>query len=217
MLWAHPHVFFLCNSPENTAPPLDISLALCYRARVQDDPDRFAVLGKKFFVAPHTHHVYNGTRQREQDTKKEETLMTTAAINFVNKFFSLKEENLVERKAYKRFKEAMPSGMDEETLAKAFEAFTGNTPTYNTNTNYYSKYELERMRNKALEMLERLEATPKSFSDLYGAYICGKPYAAPSSANPLRKCFKAMALEGVIGRLTISTCGKAAIYLYYSK
>ena len=58
MLWAHSPVFFLCNFPENTAPPLDISSALCYRAHVQDDLDRFAVLSKKFFVALHRSIAY---------------------------------------------------------------------------------------------------------------------------------------------------------------
>lgn len=58
MLGAHSPMFFLCNFPENTAPPLDISLVLCYRARVQGQPDTFAVLGKKFLVAIRRGMVY---------------------------------------------------------------------------------------------------------------------------------------------------------------
>lgn len=153
--------------------------------------------------------------------------------NFVMRYYSPDPEKrgTVERKAWKRFKDASKhigfAVTDDSILASLFEDFTGLTPTYSFDHDAHDEQWYEDMQQAAAYLTLALDDTYRSVSDLFAlsplrnkyarAYYYLNPCTLPKKYNHLRKCFKDMAAQGIIDCLEVKTCGKCAIRLYKLK
>lgn len=138
-------------------------------------------------------------------------------------------DGTVERKAWRRFKEAAArtSGIpcDMETLASLFVEFTGEQPTYSYSNNL-PEYRIIEYKEKCIRMADALTTEPESISDLFnvGSYGRKKGYFYRSSAplhsdcpDSVRRCFVKMAECGLINMVEIRTCGRCHIRLFSLK
>ena len=136
---------------------------------------------------------------------------------FIDNWFKCKEDGVIERKSFTRFKAAMPPTMDTETVEAAYKQFTGDNPRYNKD-NGYPAYKLKEYASKCHEVADALTHDPMSFADAYNkAFHRPNHYGAPNDDALMRKCFKAAAKAHIIGMMQISTCGKCHIRLFYAK
>ena len=145
------------------------------------------------------------------------------AIAFIDKYYSNKYEKHP-RKSFTRLCDAIKqtSGApcyDNETMEALYVNLTGERPYY-----YYATHSPKwyaNMQAVATDIVNHLTNVATSLSDIYRE--CNPnvyPWYAPSKSMPheydsIRKCFKAMADQGVIGCVSLKTCGRIALRLYY--
>lgn len=134
------------------------------------------------------------------------------AHEFVSNYYDMENGIEIERKSFIRFRDAMPSDMDDTAIENAYTAFTGESPRYNSKTNNFMEpWQVENYKVVAHRIVDALTHDPTSFTDL--ATNANAPIWMSDSS--LRKCFKKMAAEGFVGCMEIKTCGKCHIRLYY--
>lgn len=144
------------------------------------------------------------------------------AHEFVSSYYDVeKGTETCERKSFIRFRDAMPSDMDETAIENAYTAFSGKSPRYNRAATSMEPWRAEQYKSEANRIVDALTHDPTSFTDLYNKaglnpYAKYNPDSAPmDGCHSLRKCFKAMAAAGIIGCVEVKTCGKCHIRLYY--
>lgn len=142
------------------------------------------------------------------------------AYEFVSNYYDLEKGlKLYERKSFLRFRDAMPLELSASQIENAYTAITGKSPRYIKNFNNMEPWKVERYQNAITRVIDMLNSTPTSFTDLFVAAGLDKTssrYHIPMhSTESLRKCFKAMADAGVIECIEVRTCGKCHIRMYY--
>lgn len=148
--------------------------------------------------------------------------------NYISNYYAnrAKEGKTVARRSFQRFyamAKACPElNLDNQgAIESLYTSLTGKTPTYQRKVKTISPSQLARYERQAHEMADMLTGEPMSFTDLFNEaglnpYTRYNPNCAPSeSTSNLRRCFKQMAADGVIGCVEVHTCGKCSIRLYH--
>lgn len=134
------------------------------------------------------------------------------AHKFISNYYDVeKSGQMCERKSFIRFRDAMPSDMDDTAIEEAYAAFSGKSPRYNKATTSMEPWRAKGYKRLAHRIVDALTHEPTSLTDL--ATSDNGPTRIP--ADSIRKCFKEMAAEGFVGCMEIKTCGKCHIRLYY--
>ena len=134
-----------------------------------------------------------------------------AAHEFISNYYDMENGKEIERKSFIRFRDAMPSDMDDNAIEKAYTAFSGKSPRYNKAAGPMLPWRAEGYQRLAHRIVDALTHDPVSLTDL--ATIDNGPTCMPDSS--VRKCFKEMAAADIVGCVEIKTCGKCHIRLYY--
>ena len=134
-----------------------------------------------------------------------------AAHKFIYDYYDVVNDMKIERKDFRRFREAMPSDMDDAAIEDAYTAFSGESPYYDNTGSSMVPWRAEERECRAHRIINVLTHDPISFAELVND-ACIPIFDTDES---ILECFEAMAAEGIIGCMEIKTCGKCHIRLYY--
>lgn len=146
------------------------------------------------------------------------------AVAFINEYYSNKHEKRP-RKSFKRLCDAIKqtSGSpcyDNETMEALYVNLTGEKPYCDFGSNKTEEW-YEDMRFAAYKIINHLTDEPTSLSDIFRSHNTDMypryrdTRAMPARYDSIRKCFKTMADRGIIGCVSIRTCGRVYLNLYY--
>lgn len=133
------------------------------------------------------------------------------AHEFVSNYYDVKNDMKVERKSFRRFRDAMPPDMDDIAIEDAYTAFSGESPRYDNTGSSMVPWRAEERECRAHRIVNALTHDPTNFIDLIND-ACIPIF---DSDDSLYECFEAMADAGIIGCMEIKTNGKCHIRLYY--
>lgn len=142
-----------------------------------------------------------------------------AIIELANVTLNHDKSYTIERKAWRKFKQTyIYAQLDEEQAQDVFTVLTGKEPTYTISPTVdkwnpiYNGQHLDEMNAIVRSAVKNLTCDPTSVHDLCGRFASVGNY---STEYFMRKLFYDAAEEGIIKKLTIKTCGRTCINLYY--